>query len=37
VLPRVDPRHFGLTTVGDAYALLEHRQAQGKVVIDIAL
>jgi NADPH2:quinone reductase len=37
VLPRVDPRHFGLTAVGDAYALLEQRQMQGKVVIDIAL
>lgn len=35
ILPRVDPRHFDLTTVGDAHAVLEQRQARGKLVIDI--
>lgn len=36
ILPRVDARHFDLATIGDAHALLEQRQATGKVVIDIA-
>jgi NADPH2:quinone reductase len=31
----LDARPFSLDTVGDAYALIEQRQAQGKVVIDI--
>lgn len=35
ILPRVDPRRFDLATVGEAYALQEQRQAQGKLVIDI--
>lgn len=35
VLPRVDSRRFDLATVGDAYALLEKGQAQGKLVIDV--
>lgn len=34
--PRVDARHFDLNSVGDAYALVENRQAKGKIVIDIA-
>lgn len=34
--PRVDARDFDLESVGDAHALVESRQAQGKVVIDVA-
>jgi NADPH2:quinone reductase len=33
---RVDARRFDLHSVGDAHALIEKRQAQGKVVIDVA-
>lgn len=33
--PMLDARRFNLKTVGDAYALIEQRQAQGKVVIGI--
>jgi NADPH2:quinone reductase len=33
---RVDARRFNLHSVGDAHALIENRQAQGKVVIDVA-
>jgi NADPH2:quinone reductase len=33
---RVDARRFNLHSVGEAHALIENRQAQGKVVIDIA-
>jgi NADPH2:quinone reductase len=33
--PLLDPRQFDLDTVGDAYALIEQRQSQGKVVISI--
>lgn len=35
LLPRVDARRFDLSSVGDAYALVEHRRTQGKVIIDI--
>jgi NADPH:quinone reductase len=35
VAPRVDPRHFTLSTVGEAYRTLEGNDAAGKVVIDI--
>jgi len=35
VLPRVDPRHFGLSTVGEAYRALETGEAAGKIVVDI--
>jgi NADPH2:quinone reductase len=31
----LDAHRFGLDTVGEAYALIEQRQARGKVVIDI--
>jgi NADPH2:quinone reductase len=34
--PRVDARYFDLNSVDDAHALVESRQAQGKVVIDVA-
>ncbi len=34
--PRVDGRRFDLNSVDDAYALIESRQALGKVVIEIA-
>jgi NADPH2:quinone reductase len=36
VAPRVDPRHFTLSTVGEAYRTLEGNDAAGKVVIDIS-
>ena len=35
LMPRVDPRHFTLSTVGEAYRTLESNAAAGKVVIDI--
>jgi len=35
VRPLLDPHPFDLTTVDDAYALIEQRRAQGKVVISI--
>jgi NADPH2:quinone reductase len=35
IRPLLDPRRFDLETVGDAYALIEQRQAQGKVVINL--
>jgi NADPH2:quinone reductase len=34
--PKVDPRRFTLETIGDAYAALAERKADGKLVIDIA-
>jgi NADPH2:quinone reductase len=34
--PRLDPRHFTLDTVSEAYAVLENRTAAGKLVVDIA-
>ena len=34
--PLLDPRSFTLETVGDAYALIEQRQAQGKLVVSIS-
>jgi NADPH:quinone reductase-like Zn-dependent oxidoreductase len=33
--PRVDPRHFTLATVGEAYRALEAGAAAGKLVVDI--
>jgi len=35
VRPRLDARTFDLATLNDAYALIEQRQALGKVVVDI--
>jgi len=35
VTPRVDVRHFTLSTVGEAYRTLESNDAAGKLVIDI--
>ena len=35
VTPRVDPRHFTLATVGEAYRTVESNTAAGKIVIDI--
>ncbi|WP_445143559.1 zinc-dependent alcohol dehydrogenase family protein [Dyella sp. Tek66A03] len=35
LVPRIDPRRFDLTSVGDAHELLESGQAQGKVVVDV--
>ncbi len=33
--PRLDPRRFNLSNVGDAHAAIEDRSAQGKIVVDI--
>jgi NADPH2:quinone reductase len=35
ITPRVDPHRFDLASVADAHALVESRQAQGKVVVEI--
>jgi NADPH2:quinone reductase len=35
IVPHVDPRHFTLATVDDAYRAIESRSAAGKIVIDI--
>lgn len=35
IVPQVDPRHFSLASVADAYALQERQQAQGKLVVDV--
>ena len=35
IRPMLDPHPFTLETVGEAYALIEQRQAQGKVVVSI--
>jgi NADPH:quinone reductase len=32
--PRVDPRHFRLSTVGEAYRALESNDVAGKIVVD---
>jgi NADPH:quinone reductase-like Zn-dependent oxidoreductase len=34
VAPRVDPRHFTLSTLGEAYRALESGDAAGKIVVD---
>jgi NADPH:quinone reductase len=34
VIPRVDPRQFTLSTVGEAYRALEDNDAAGKIVVD---
>jgi NADPH:quinone reductase len=34
--PRVDPRHFDLSTVDQAHRALEARNAVGKIVVDVA-
>lgn len=36
LIARIEPRHFSLEAVDDAHALVEHRGAKGKVIIDIA-
>jgi NADPH:quinone reductase len=35
VAPRVDPRHFTLSTAGEAYRALETGDTAGKIVVDI--
>jgi NADPH:quinone reductase-like Zn-dependent oxidoreductase len=35
IVPRMDPRHFTLETIGDAYAAIENGTAAGKLVVDI--
>jgi NADPH:quinone reductase len=35
VVPRVDPRHFRLATIGEAYRALASNDAAGKIVVDI--
>jgi NADPH:quinone reductase len=34
-LPLLDPRHFSLESVDDAYALIRDHATQGKLVVDI--
>jgi NADPH2:quinone reductase len=36
IMPRVDPRHFTLDTVCDAYTALKTARTDGKLVVDIA-
>ncbi|QNK02120.1 zinc-dependent alcohol dehydrogenase family protein [Dyella telluris] len=36
ITPFVDPRRFDLASVADAYALIERREARGKVVVEVA-
>ena len=33
--PLMDPRHFTMDTVEDAYAALENRTGKGKIILDI--
>jgi NADPH:quinone reductase-like Zn-dependent oxidoreductase len=35
VVPRVDPRHFSVSSVGDADRAIEANDADGKIVVDI--
>lgn len=35
LLPLLDPRHFTLESVDDAYALIRDHATQGKLVVDI--
>ncbi len=35
IVPRIDPRHFKLDTVLDAYAQLRNRTATGRLVVDL--
>ena len=36
IVPRLDPRHFTLDTILDAYASLRDRTARGRLVVDMA-
>ncbi|MBB3314839.1 NADPH2:quinone reductase [Rhizobium sp. BK181] len=36
LMPRLDARRFGLSDVAEAHALIESRQANGKLVVEIA-
>jgi NADPH2:quinone reductase len=35
VAPRVDPRHFTLSTVAEAYRAVESNAAAGKIVVEL--
>jgi NADPH2:quinone reductase len=35
IVPRLDPRHFSLDTIGQAHAAIENGNAGGKIVVDI--
>jgi NADPH:quinone reductase len=35
VAPRVDPRHFTLATVAEAYRAVEHNDTAGKIVVEL--
>lgn len=35
IVPRLDPRHFALRTIGEAYEALKSRTAAGKLVVDV--
>jgi NADPH2:quinone reductase len=36
VMPLVDPRRFGLESIGEAYAAIKNGTAHGKLIVDIA-
>jgi NADPH:quinone reductase-like Zn-dependent oxidoreductase len=36
IATRIDPRHFTLDTILDAYQTLKDRTASGRVVVDVA-
>ncbi|PST64229.1 MULTISPECIES: zinc-binding dehydrogenase [Rhizobium] len=35
IVPRLDPHRFTLADVDKAHALIENRQAHGKIVVDV--
>jgi NADPH2:quinone reductase len=35
VTPRVDPRHFTLATVAEAYRAVENNDTAGKIVVEL--
>jgi NADPH:quinone reductase len=35
IVPRVDPRHFDFETAAEAYRNVEHREASGKIIVDV--
>jgi NADPH2:quinone reductase len=36
LVPRVDPRHFSLDSVAEAYAAMTDRPSRGKIVVDVS-
>ncbi|MGO7164876.1 zinc-binding dehydrogenase, partial [Rhizobium johnstonii] len=37
IAPLLDPRRYSFETIGEAYAEIENRTANGKIVIDVAV